>query len=543
MAVRFIFILIKINIFILSTCEQYEPICTDISESLVFNEEIVSKLYFEPNDAEESSTESSEKYFNFSQQYSTNFNETMITHPSIIAMIEHIDDIAVILSYATICNYEVVIRSGGHQYSGLSSCNSAHNKCIQIDVSLLNEVTIDNNNNIVSCGPGVTLLKLYTELSANNIFLPAGVAHTVNVGGHVQTNGFGLLTRSIGLLTDFVISFDIIISNGTLINVSKYDKDNDKTQLFHAVLGGNPGNFGVVVRYTFIALKDSDYIDSTAIKVIWNYNNNTYKQLMYAYLDIHENTVYIDNNDVMLLVFMLPPDDFNNTLNKHLLMLFGIWTKNISMNIVNYIVQKVSDQPIIHNIDNDTMSQLLVKNSFPSLHVQYPPMYLRAGYTKTNWKNDPKFIEQYIRDIEYGVEHNLYLQILFQSYGGKNSALLSSDVGSFVHRDIFLSLEMFVFYYDRTEEERDIAYSWVHTAWNEWHELMFQQDKIKLFFGTFNDHNSENTNMAELHEYFYKTNSMYNKLRKIKTKFDPIDLFHYPLGLPLIDEKENLKQD
>ncbi len=33
-----------------------------------------------------------------------------------------------------------------------------------------------------------------------------------------------------------------------------------------------------------------------------------------------------------------------------------------------------------------------------------------------------------------------------------------------------------------------------------------------------------------------KTESMYNRLRAVKTMFDPNDLFHYSLGLPLIDK-------
>ena len=52
--------------------------------------------------------------------------------------------------YAKQCDFKVSIRSGGHQYSGLSSCNSNINKCIQIDVSSLNkiEMKMDIQNKI-----------------------------------------------------------------------------------------------------------------------------------------------------------------------------------------------------------------------------------------------------------------------------------------------------------------------------------------------------------------------------------------------------------
>ena len=60
--------------------------------------------------------------------------------------------------------------------------------------------------------------------------------------------------RQFGLFNDFVSSFDIVLSDGSLVTVTRPEdhvtsKFND--DLWHAFLGGASGSFGVVVDITF----------------------------------------------------------------------------------------------------------------------------------------------------------------------------------------------------------------------------------------------------------------------------------------------------
>ena len=63
--------------------------------------------------------------------------------PSFILMAKSDDDIHSGISFSKLCGYKVAVRSGGHQYSALSSCNGRQQKCIQIDLSHFNHIAVD----------------------------------------------------------------------------------------------------------------------------------------------------------------------------------------------------------------------------------------------------------------------------------------------------------------------------------------------------------------------------------------------------------------
>ena len=70
----------------------------------------------------------------------------------------------------------------------------------------------------------------------------------------VQTGGYGNWMRQFGLFNSYVSTFDIVLSDGSLVTVTRPEDDvtsrfND--DLWHAFLGGASGSFGVVVDITF----------------------------------------------------------------------------------------------------------------------------------------------------------------------------------------------------------------------------------------------------------------------------------------------------
>lgn len=99
-----------------------------------------------------------------------------------------------------------------------------------------------------------------------------GVCRKVYLGGHVQTGGYGQLIRSFGLLADYVQKVRIITADGQARWVERgraQDKD-----ILYAILGGSPGNFGVITDVTLNVLKDEDYPAwfSSTVSLQWSHS-------------------------------------------------------------------------------------------------------------------------------------------------------------------------------------------------------------------------------------------------------------------------------
>merc|ERR1719295_428221 len=113
-----------------------------------------------------------------------------------------------------------------------------------------NKMSIDHsrgNSPVLQIGPGVKLGEMNKFLHHRGYFLPGGTHPAIGVGGHILSGGNGYLGKSHGLLVDFVLSFDIILSDGT--KLEKVSIDGDTKDLYWAVLGGGPGAFGIVTHY------------------------------------------------------------------------------------------------------------------------------------------------------------------------------------------------------------------------------------------------------------------------------------------------------
>ena len=96
-------------------------------------------------------------------------------------------------------------------------------------------------------GPAARLGNIYNTLGAHGLAIPAGTCPSVGIGGHALGGGFGLASRAWGLASDNVVSVQIVTADGKiLVADSKHNSD-----LFWACRGGGGGNFGIVTRLTF----------------------------------------------------------------------------------------------------------------------------------------------------------------------------------------------------------------------------------------------------------------------------------------------------
>jgi hypothetical protein len=77
-----------------------------------------------------------------------------------------------------------------------------------------------------------------------------------------------------------MIRFEIILADGTKRTVKRDNEDPIDKDLWFAVLGGSPGNLGVLTSITVKYLEDKDYPKSRGFKMAWLYKGETLQQLL-----------------------------------------------------------------------------------------------------------------------------------------------------------------------------------------------------------------------------------------------------------------------
>lgn len=127
---------------------------------------------------------------------------------------------------------------------------------VNINMGLMNAVSFDTSLNAFKVGAGATLLDVYEALYEGwGVTIPAGICHSVGVGGHVTGGGYGNLSRQYGLTVDHLHAVEVVVvdASGTARSVvaARDSADSALRDLFWAHTGGGGGSFGVVTAFWF----------------------------------------------------------------------------------------------------------------------------------------------------------------------------------------------------------------------------------------------------------------------------------------------------
>ncbi|KAL4574441.1 hypothetical protein LXL04_021273 [Taraxacum kok-saghyz] len=195
-----------------------------------------------------SSTANSSSYTAVLQAYVKNqrLNKPSTPKPSVIITPTTESQVQAAVLCAKKVGVQIKIRSGGHDYEGISYTSSDPDFIIldmfnfrQIDVNIADETAV--------VGAGALLGEFYYRIYEKSKVhgFPAGVCPTVGVGGHISGGGYGTMLRKYGLTVDHVTDARIVDAKGCVLDRKSMGED-----LFWAIRGGGGGSFGVILSYT-----------------------------------------------------------------------------------------------------------------------------------------------------------------------------------------------------------------------------------------------------------------------------------------------------
>ncbi|XP_068320632.1 berberine bridge enzyme-like 8 [Pyrus communis] len=172
------------------------------------------------------------------------FNTSTTRKPFLILTALHESHVQISVVCAQIHNFQMKIRSGGHDYEGVSYV--AEVPFFILDMFNLRSIHVDIKSETAWVQAGATLGEVYyriAEKSKTHGF-PAGVCPTVGVGGHFSGGGYGNMMRKYGLSVDNIVDAQLVNVHGELLDRKSMGED-----LFWAVTGGGGASFGVVIAY------------------------------------------------------------------------------------------------------------------------------------------------------------------------------------------------------------------------------------------------------------------------------------------------------
>ena len=169
------------------------------------------------------------------------YNAMIDTRPALIARCADVDDVVAAVNFGREQGLEIAIRCGGHNGPGLGSVDDG----LMIDLSGLKTITVDPDSSTAMIGGGCLLGDVDAATHEHGMATPGGIISTTGAGGLIPGGGVGHLTRKCGLSIDNILGAQVVLADGSVVNAN----ENENEDLYWALRGGG-GNFGVITQLT-----------------------------------------------------------------------------------------------------------------------------------------------------------------------------------------------------------------------------------------------------------------------------------------------------
>lgn len=162
-------------------------------------------------------------------------------YPDCVVVASGPDDVVAAVRLARSHGWRIGVRSGGHSWAG----NHVRDGGMLLDVSRLQDVSVDVAGSTAVVGPGIHGNDLVAQLAEDELFFPAGHCIGVGIGGYLLQGGYGWNGRVHGPACASVFALDVVTADGELVRAD----ETQNPELLWAARGSGPGFFGVVVAF------------------------------------------------------------------------------------------------------------------------------------------------------------------------------------------------------------------------------------------------------------------------------------------------------
>ncbi|KAJ4849308.1 hypothetical protein Tsubulata_017459 [Turnera subulata] len=198
----------------------------------------IVKVLYTPNDPSYSTVLQS-------SIWNRRFNTSSTPKPLVIVTPVDASQIQASIACSKQHGMQLRVRSGGHDFEGLSYVAAA-DPFVVVDLRNLRSVTVDARKRKAWVQAGAIIGELYHAIAnkTDTLGFAAGMCPTVGIGGLFSGGGFGMLMRKYGTAADNIVDAYLVDARGRILDRASMGED-----VFWAIRGGGGNTFGVVVAW------------------------------------------------------------------------------------------------------------------------------------------------------------------------------------------------------------------------------------------------------------------------------------------------------
>ncbi|MEU1362307.1 FAD-binding oxidoreductase [Micromonospora zamorensis] len=428
---------------------------------------------------------------------SLGWDELFVRYPLVIVFAQETQDVVNALTWARQHDVALRVRSGRHSLEGWSNVDNG----IVIDVSELKDVHIDTAARTAKLGAGLNQSEAITALGEYDFAATTGTEGTVGLSGATLGGGFGFLTRYLGMACDNLIAVEIVVAAGANgAEVLQVDPWNHPDLLW-ALRGAGNGNFGIVTSLTYkvAPLKSVAYLQAT-----WPGLDNLHEvfdnwQRTAPFSDPRLGTqVEVHPNEILLFAVLAEGSEAET--RKLLEPILSIGDPEVTVQIGGW---------------SETYSGFQIPNDEEPAKWKFFSQFTREPFPRKAISIVREFMEN-----SPSPDSNFFTQ----AFGSGAQRQEPFGGAAFPHRDALFYSEPGAGWGTRGEPDSDdevtpIAQTWI---------AEFSQALRPYVDGAYV--NVPNIGMAEWEKAYWGRN--FPRLRKIKAKYDPHNVFQYEQSIP-----------
>ncbi len=182
------------------------------------------------------------------------YNAMIDRRPAAIVRCKDVADVIASVKAARALNLNIAIRGGGHSAAGFGTADGA----LVVDLGLMKGIRVDPGSKTARAEGGCTWGDFNHATYSFGLATTGGPISTVGLGGLTLGGGIGHLTRRAGLTADNLVSADVVLADGSF----RVANERENPDLFWALRGGG-GNFGVVTNFQYRLHDIKDVVGGT----------------------------------------------------------------------------------------------------------------------------------------------------------------------------------------------------------------------------------------------------------------------------------------